>query len=172
MLRQTPCEARANYRPLLFLLFAELRGFLKSFLRGLMGFGGMFHRLSGEFVSGQVVFFAVVRGGGPVRVGRKVVKLGGSLVRIIWHRCLSNYPCDRSSLHACCPSAEDWLFAEDFGVGAGGDEADEAMAVEEEINFEVFGFYAQFIELGATHVLLSERFDGDGSGGHFLRYEN
>jgi hypothetical protein len=37
-----------------------------------------------------VVFFAVVRGGDPVRVGCKVVELGGSLVRIIWHECLSD----------------------------------------------------------------------------------
>ena len=38
------------------------------FLRGLEGFIGMFQRLFGMLVAGLVVFFAVVGGGGAVRV--------------------------------------------------------------------------------------------------------
>jgi hypothetical protein len=54
-----------------------------------MGFSGMLHRLSGQFVSGQVVFFAVVYGSDAVSVRCEVVKFGGSLVKIIGHGSLS-----------------------------------------------------------------------------------
>jgi hypothetical protein len=40
-----------------------------SILRLLEGFIGVFQRLLGMLVSGLVVFFAVVRGGGAVGVG-------------------------------------------------------------------------------------------------------
>src|ERR1700683_2822866 len=37
--------------------------------------------------------------------------------------------------------------ADEFGVGGGRGDADEALAVEEEIDFQIFGFYAQLLEL-------------------------
>jgi hypothetical protein len=55
-----------------------------------MSVDGMFHGLSCEFVSGQVVFFAVVRSSDSVSVRGKVVVFSGFLVRIIWHGCLSD----------------------------------------------------------------------------------
>ena len=45
----------------------------------------MFHRLSGEFVSGQMIFFTVVRGSKPINVCCEVVEFGDFLMRIIWH---------------------------------------------------------------------------------------
>jgi hypothetical protein len=55
------------------------------FLRLLEGFVGVFQGLFGMLVSGLVVFFAVVRGGGAVGVGSEFVELGSSYVRFIWH---------------------------------------------------------------------------------------
>jgi hypothetical protein len=40
--------------------------------------------LSGEFMSGEMVSFAVSGGGGNVGVGRKVVKFCGSIVSALW----------------------------------------------------------------------------------------
>jgi hypothetical protein len=45
----------------------------------------MLQRLFGMLVSGLVIFFPVVCGGGTVRVRGKFVELGSSLVRVIWH---------------------------------------------------------------------------------------
>ena len=56
-----------------------------SFLRRLESFIGMFQCLLGVLVSGQVIFFPVVRGGGAVRVCGVFVEFGSSLVRFIWH---------------------------------------------------------------------------------------
>jgi hypothetical protein len=56
-----------------------------SFLRPLESFIGMFQCLLGVLVSGQVIFFPVVRGGGAVRVCGVFVEFGSSLVRVIWH---------------------------------------------------------------------------------------
>jgi hypothetical protein len=40
--------------------------------------------LSGQFMSGEMISFAVSGGGGHVGVGRKVVKFCGSIVRALW----------------------------------------------------------------------------------------
>ena len=56
------------------------------------------------------------------------------------------------------------LLADDFGVGAGGDDADDARAIEVDVDFEVFGFHAEFVELFAVDILVAERFDGDRAG--------
>jgi len=45
----------------------------------------MFHGLLGMLVPGLVIFFPVVRGGGPMRVRSEFVELRSSLVRVIWH---------------------------------------------------------------------------------------
>jgi hypothetical protein len=59
------------------------------FLRPLESLIGMFHCLLGMLVSGLVIFFPVMHGGGTVRVGGELVEFGCSLVRVIWH-CFSN----------------------------------------------------------------------------------
>ena len=56
-----------------------------SFLRPLESFIGKFQRLFGMLVSGLVIFFPVVRGGGTVCVGGEFVEFGSSLVRVTWH---------------------------------------------------------------------------------------
>ena len=61
-----------------------------SVFRPLQGFTRMFQRLSGMLVSGLVIFFAVVRGGGRVRVRSHFVEFGSSLVRISWHSILGS----------------------------------------------------------------------------------
>jgi hypothetical protein len=40
--------------------------------------------LSGQFMSGEMISFAVSAGGGNVGVGRKVVKFCGSIVSALW----------------------------------------------------------------------------------------
>jgi hypothetical protein len=60
-----------------------------SFLRPLESFIGMFHCLLGMLMSGLVIFFPVMHGGGTVRVGGELVEFSSSLVRVIWH-CYSN----------------------------------------------------------------------------------
>ena len=55
------------------------------FLRPLECLIGIFHGLLGMLVSGLMVFLPMVRGGGAVRVRGQFVKLGSSLVRVIWH---------------------------------------------------------------------------------------
>src|ERR1017187_5333753 len=62
--------------------------------------------------------------------------------------------------------------ADDFGVGAWGDDADEAVAVEVEIDFEVFGFHYKLIEFLATRVLAPDRFDGHAAWRQLLRDEH
>jgi len=56
-----------------------------SFLRCLESFIGIFKRLFGMLVSGLVIFFPVVYGGGTVRVCGEFVEFGSSLVRVLWH---------------------------------------------------------------------------------------
>jgi hypothetical protein len=51
----------------------------------LVGIGGVFVRLDGEFVSSQVISFAVGSCRGKVGVGRQVMELGDSIVRALWH---------------------------------------------------------------------------------------
>jgi hypothetical protein len=45
---------------------------------------GVLMRLSGQFMSGEMISFAVSGGGGNVGVGRKVVKFCGSIVSALW----------------------------------------------------------------------------------------
>jgi hypothetical protein len=64
------------------------RGFhrlLMGFFGPLESFVGIFHCLLGMFVSGLVVFFSVMRGGGAVRVRGEFMEFGSSLVRLVWH---------------------------------------------------------------------------------------
>ena len=56
-----------------------------SFLRQLESFVGMFQCLLRVLMSGLVILFSVVRGGGAVRVCGVFVKFGSSLVRVVWH---------------------------------------------------------------------------------------
>ena len=69
----------------IFLLIVELHGFLVGLFGKFEGFGGVFHCLAGMFVAGEVVFFAVVGGGGLVSVGGLHVKFSGTLMRIVGH---------------------------------------------------------------------------------------
>jgi hypothetical protein len=41
-------------------------------------------RLSGQFVSGEMISFAMSGGGGSMSVGRKIVKFCGSIVSALW----------------------------------------------------------------------------------------
>jgi hypothetical protein len=41
-------------------------------------------RLSGQFVSGEMISFAVSGGGGSMSVGGKIVKFCGSIVSALW----------------------------------------------------------------------------------------
>jgi hypothetical protein len=45
---------------------------------------GVLVGLSGQFMSGEMISFAVSGGGGNVGVGRKVVKFCGSIVSALW----------------------------------------------------------------------------------------
>jgi hypothetical protein len=56
-----------------------------SFLRPLGSLIGVFQGLLGELVSGQVILFTMVRGGGTVRVCGEFVEFGRSLVGVAWH---------------------------------------------------------------------------------------
>jgi hypothetical protein len=48
-------------------------------------------RLSGQFVSGEMISFAVSGGGGSMSVGRKIVKFCGSIVSALWQRAPHTY---------------------------------------------------------------------------------
>jgi hypothetical protein len=56
-----------------------------SFLRPFESAIGMFHCLLGVLVSGLVIFFFMVHGGGAVRVCREFMRVSGSLMCVIWH---------------------------------------------------------------------------------------
>ena len=51
---------------------------------------GVLKRLFGEFVSGEMVSFAVSGGGGAMSVRRKVMKFCSSIMRALRHRVLLN----------------------------------------------------------------------------------
>jgi hypothetical protein len=59
-----------------------------GFLRPLESLIGVFQGLVGILVSGLVIFFPMVRGGGTVRVRGQFVEFSNSLVRIVWHSVL------------------------------------------------------------------------------------
>ena len=69
-----------------------------------------------------------------------------------------------------CFGAE--LFADDFGVRGWRYQADQLWAVEEKINFVVFGSYAQLLDFLAVHYLFAHGIDGDCARGHLLRNED
>ena len=48
---------------------------------------GVLKQLSGAFMSGQVIFFAVVLRAGTMGVGSKVVVLSGDLLRFVHNDC-------------------------------------------------------------------------------------
>jgi hypothetical protein len=83
---------------LFFFLTTGRCGFLVRFLRGSEGFGRVLHRLLGVFVSGQMIFFAVMNGGRAVSVCRQFVKLGGSLMGVLWHSVSFQRMANRRSL--------------------------------------------------------------------------
>lgn len=56
-----------------------------SFLRPLGSFIGVFQGLLGKLVSGQVILFTMVSGGGTVCVCGEFVEFGSSLVGVVWH---------------------------------------------------------------------------------------
>jgi hypothetical protein len=55
-------------------------GFLMRLLREQVSLIGVLECLSGAFMSGQVVFFSVVLGAGPMCVGSQVAVLSGYLL--------------------------------------------------------------------------------------------
>jgi hypothetical protein len=59
-------------------LFDELFGIF-------VGVRGVLVRLSGQFVSREMISFAVSDGGGSMGVSRKVVEFCGSVVSALWH---------------------------------------------------------------------------------------
>jgi hypothetical protein len=56
-----------------------------NFFGMLMGAGGIFVCLPGEFMSVQVVSFAVGGGRCSMSVGSKVMQFSNSIVRALWH---------------------------------------------------------------------------------------
>jgi hypothetical protein len=69
----TKCPAQAKTPNLLLLLVGGLFRFPVSFLRPLVCLSGVFQGLSGMFLSGFMVFFAVMRCSRTVRVGGQIV---------------------------------------------------------------------------------------------------
>ena len=64
---------------------SEYRRLFLSLLGKLESLGGIFQRLSGEFVSGEVILLLVVRHRSAVSVRGKFMKFSGPLMRIIRH---------------------------------------------------------------------------------------
>jgi hypothetical protein len=55
-------------------------------------------RLSGEFMSGKMISFAMSGGGGNVGLGRRVVKFCGSIVSALWQCVPLTYGGRRSAI--------------------------------------------------------------------------
>jgi len=72
-----------NGLSLLFLRAASCFRFLVRFLRVLERLGRVFHSLPRVFVCAQMILFAVLYSGGPVRMCRQFVKLSSSLMGIL-----------------------------------------------------------------------------------------
>ncbi|MGC1484080.1 MAG: hypothetical protein WA789_09820 [Candidatus Acidiferrum sp.] len=68
--RGTPAASTVKHW---WLLAVRLSGLLVRFLRQLEGFGRMFHRLLGMFVSGQMILFAVMHSSCAVGVRSQVM---------------------------------------------------------------------------------------------------
>jgi hypothetical protein len=56
-----------------------------EFFAKLPGVGGMLVRLHGQFVRSEMISFTVGGCCGKVSVGSKVMELGDSIVRALWH---------------------------------------------------------------------------------------
>jgi hypothetical protein len=69
-----------------------------SIFRPLHGFTRVFQRLFGMLMSGLVILFSVVRGGGTVRVCGEFVEFGSFFVRLMRHNV--SYPSTRISLES------------------------------------------------------------------------
>jgi hypothetical protein len=67
---------------MVFLRLARLGG---EFFAKLAGVGGVFVRLHGQLVSSEVISFTVGGCRGKVGMGCKVMELGDSIVRALWH---------------------------------------------------------------------------------------
>jgi hypothetical protein len=67
---------------MLLLRFARLQG---EFFTELVGVDGMLVRLFGQLVSREMISFAVGGCRGRVGMGGKVMELGDSIVRALWH---------------------------------------------------------------------------------------
>jgi len=65
--------------------FSGILRFLVCVLGGLMRLERILHGLLGVFVSGEVIFFAMMYRGRAMRVRCLFVKFGGALMRIVWH---------------------------------------------------------------------------------------
>src|ERR1700684_2195729 len=59
-----------------------------EFFAKLVGIHGVFMRLHGQFVRSEVISFAVGGCRGKVGMGCKVMELGDSIVRALWHSLL------------------------------------------------------------------------------------
>ena len=65
------------------------------------------------------------------------------------------------------------LLADDFGICAWGYDSYEALPIQEQVDFEVFGLHAKLFELFAAACLLfAERFDRHAARSHLLRNDH
>jgi hypothetical protein len=71
-------------------------GLLVLALREQVSLIGVLKRLPGMFMSGQVIFFSVALGAGPMDMGSKVMILSGDLLRFVHKHC----GCTRGSVVA------------------------------------------------------------------------
>jgi hypothetical protein len=72
---------------MLLLRLTRLQG---EFFAKLVGVDGVLVRLHGQLVSSEVISFAVGGCRGKVGMGGKVMELGDSIVRALWHGLLLN----------------------------------------------------------------------------------
>lgn len=72
---------------LLGLVLQRRRGLFKRRLRGLERLARMFHRLSGKFVRGQMIFLAMMRRRSAMSVRGEFMKFRRALMRIVGHDC-------------------------------------------------------------------------------------
>jgi hypothetical protein len=70
------------------MLLLGLTGLQGEFFAKLVGVDGMFVRLHGQLVSSEMISFAVGSCRGKVGMGGKVMELGDSIVRALWHSLL------------------------------------------------------------------------------------
>jgi hypothetical protein len=61
-----------------------------------LGVRGVLVRLSGQFVSGEMISFAMGGGGSSMSVGRKIMKFCGSIVSALWQCVLLPMGCRKA----------------------------------------------------------------------------